>query len=469
MKKLLPTLFTAAVALLPAVTSYATLDPKMVSADARWLVHVDLNQLRESDIGRELLALVAKNHPPKADSPVSLDFQKVLATVGRATAYGANFAHDPALVDGTLVVEGTDDLRKIAEGYIAQTMVSTPEKITELKDLPFEAYSIGGDLFVGFPQEPIIILSKLKPQLARAHELYRGSGASMAKAASSPLRDLVPTSRENFLVAASVVPGETMGDDGGPQTRLIKLAQSASLSLGEKDQQTFAAIKLNASSTDTADKLQKIVQGLTAMASLAHSEDKDLEQFMKSVVVDRQDLAVLLKMSYPSQRLAAMVSTMQQKEQQKHQDAPPTTAGKTVAEWRADQDLGSNQPSEKIFAVRAIKKVALVPGAIIRISGKPEAGEHARLDYVEIATAAGNSPALKFEAEYMKLSHYEVEKVSVASGGKVIKAQGQSGVAELQFPGVAGDYDLSVHYLDENDGKSAFTVRVEEPGVGEAR
>ena len=465
MKKLLPTLVTAAVAFLPATISYAVLDPKLVSADARWLVHVDLNQLRESDLGRELLALVEKHHPSKADSPVSLDFQKVLATIGRATAYGANFAHDPALIDGTLVVEGTDDLRKIAEGYIAQSMLSTPDQVTELKDLPFEAYSVGGDLFVGFPQEPIIIVSKLKPQLARAHELYRGSGTSMARAASSPLRDLVPTSREAFLVAASVVPGEAIGDEGGPQTRLIKLAQSASLSLGEKDQQTFAAIKLIANSTDTADKLQKIVQGLTAMASLAHSENKDVEQFMKSVVVDRENLAVRLNMSYPSQGLAEMVSTLQQKKHQKHEDAQPTAAGKIVAEWRADQDLGSNQPSEKIFTVRAITKVALSPGAIIRFSGNPEAGEHARLDYVEIAAAAGNSPALRFEAEYMKLSHYEVEKVSVASGGKVIKTQGQTGVAELQFPGVAGDYDLNVHYLDETDGKSTFTVRVEEPGV----
>ena len=66
----------------------------------------------------------------------------------------------------------------------------------------------------------------------------------MAKASSSPLRDLVPTSRDTFLVAASVVPGETIETEGGPQARLIKLAHAASLSLGEKDKLTYANIKL---------------------------------------------------------------------------------------------------------------------------------------------------------------------------------------------------------------------------------
>jgi hypothetical protein len=463
MKNLLPTLFTAALAILSLSPGYAALDPKIVSADARWLIHLDFNSLRQSEIGRELLAMAANIPPANADAPLSIDFQKVLATVGKVTAYGANFDHNPELVDGTLVVEGTADLRKIAEGYIAQAMLSTPDQITEVKGLPFEAYSMGGDVFVGFPKEQIILVSKVKSQLARGHELYRGNGASMAKAKSSPLRELVPASRDAFLVAASVVPGETISAEGGPQARLIKMAQSASLNLGEKDALTFANIKLISNSADTADKLQKIVQGLTAMASLTHSNNNDLEQFIKSVVVERQDLAVLLKLSYSSERLAGMIQKMQQERREPAPDVHSGPAGKVVAEWKADQDLGSDQPDARSLTVRVINNVHLSSGAIIHISGKTEAGEHARLDYVEIQATGGSSPALKFEAEYMKLSNYRVEKVSAASGGKVILARGGVGVAELQFPGATGVYNLKVHYLDETDGKSTFTVRVEEP------
>ena len=51
------------------------------------------------------------------------------------------------------------------------------------------------------------------------------------------------------------------------------------------------------------------------------------------------------------------------------------------------------------------------------------------------------------------------------AGGKLIAAHGGPAVAELQFPGAPGDYTLKVHYFDEADGSSAFTVRVEEPAA----
>lgn len=462
MKNFLPAFFTTALAILPLSSTHAALNPKVVSADARWLIHLDFNLLRESDIGRELLASVAKRQTAKTGDNVQVDFQKVLATVGKATAYGANFAHNPQEIDGTLVLEGTADLRKIAEGYIAQAMLSTPDQVTEVKDLPFETYSIGNDVFVGFPKEPIILVSKVKSQLARAHDLHRGKGSSMANAPSSPLRELIPPSRDAFLVAASVVPPETMSAEGGPQARLLKMANSASLSMGERDQLTFANIKLIANSGDTADKLQKIVQGLAAMASLTQSSNKDLEEFIKSVAVERQDNAVLLKLSYSSERLSDMIQNMTKEHQQTKPETRAEEPGKLIAEWKADQQLGSDLPDQHGLTVRKIENVRLVSGAIIRLSGARDQGEHARIDYVEIQSSDRAVPPLKFEAEYLKLSGYNVEKFPAASGGKLIRVESGVGVAQLQFPGVAGDYALHVHYLDENDGNSTFTVRIEE-------
>ncbi|HTO04058.1 MAG TPA: hypothetical protein VL069_10170 [Opitutus sp.] len=463
MKNLLPAFFTAALAILPLSSTHAALDPKLVSADARWLIHLDFNLLRESDIGRELLASAAQRQSAKSGDNVQVDFQKVLATVGKATAYGANFAHNPQEIDGTLVLEGTADLRKIAEGYIAQAMLSTPDQFTEVKDLPFEAYSIGNDVFVGFPKEPIILISKVKSQLPRAYELHRGKGSSMANAPSSPLRDLIPPSRNAFLVAASVVPPETISAEGGPQARLLKMANSASLSMGERDQLTFATIKLIANSADTADKLQKIVQGLAAMASLAQSSNQDVAEFVKSVAVERQDTAVLLKLSYSSERLSGMIQNMTREHQQSEHEAREEEPGQLIAEWKADQHLGSDATDQAGLTVRKIENVHLSSGAIIRLSGKRDQGEHARIDYVEIQSSDRALPPLKFEAEYLKLSGYTVEKASAASGGKIIRVESGVGVAELQFPGADGDYTLNIRYLDENDGKSTFTVRVEDP------
>jgi hypothetical protein len=156
-----------------------------------------------------------------------------------------------------------------------------------------------------------------------------------------------------------------------------------------------------------------------------------------------------------------MIQTMHQHREQVA-EAQPDASGQTIATWKADQDLGSDQPDERIFTVRDIPNVPLAAGAIIRITGKRDGGEHVRVDYLEIQPVAGSNPALKFEAEYMKLSRYQVENSPSASGGKVIMTRDHNATAELQFPGAAGDYNLRLHYLDETDGKSTFTVSVEE-------
>src|SRR3954469_24144214 len=155
MKNLIRPLFVFGLSILPLSPAHAAFDPAIVQADSQWVVFLDLATLRETTLGKELLDQLIKLHPPMGTGKVQVDFQKVLATVGTVTAYGSRFTKDPKLVDGALVLQGTSELRKIAEGYIAQATVTTPDKIEEVKGLPFEAYTVSGEVMIGFPSEPI--------------------------------------------------------------------------------------------------------------------------------------------------------------------------------------------------------------------------------------------------------------------------------------------------------------------------
>src|SRR4051794_13462596 len=99
--------FALSLSLLPICRTQAAFDPAIVQADSQWVVFVDLNSLRESTLGKELFDQLIKLHPPIADGKMQIDFQKVLATVGSVTAYGAHFSKDPKLIDGALVFQGT--------------------------------------------------------------------------------------------------------------------------------------------------------------------------------------------------------------------------------------------------------------------------------------------------------------------------------------------------------------------------
>ena len=90
--------------------------------------------------GKELINEAQKAQFQHTGGTIAVDLQKVLATVGTVTAYGANLSTDPKMVDGALVAQGTPDLRKIAESQLLQATISSPERVTELTD--FEDFSV---------------------------------------------------------------------------------------------------------------------------------------------------------------------------------------------------------------------------------------------------------------------------------------------------------------------------------------
>src|SRR5947209_11925768 len=111
---------------LPAIpASLASAGPvsNVITGDARWALNLDLGTVRETSIGKELLASLTAAQPGFANGQIKIDFNKVFATITSLTAYGTNFSPDPQAIDGALVVQGTAEMRKIVDGLIAETMV----------------------------------------------------------------------------------------------------------------------------------------------------------------------------------------------------------------------------------------------------------------------------------------------------------------------------------------------------------
>ena len=446
----------------------AALDPAIVGADARWVVFLDVNELRDSALGKELIGTVQKHvQSEMAQSSVQLDFTKTLASISTVTGYGTNFSKDPNLLDSSLVVRGTADLRKIAEALVVQATVTTPERVTELKDFPFAAYAIRGQVIVAFPPEPIILISKSKPQLLKALAVFRGTSPSLAQTPSSPLRALLPAAGHAYVVAASLMPNEKWASDDGPHTRILQMVSSGSLTLGDDGPRTAAHVRLSAISDAMADKLLKIVQGLTAIAALTETGDKQLTEFLQSAVVEKQDLTVTVHLAYATDRLVQMIQNSQSSA--KTADAPglpggiPANAGKVVAEWKPDQAPANATPGAALLATRTIENVRLVNGATISLVGRRDHSGFAIFDNVEIAPMPGTGSPLRFEAENMRLRGYRVQNAPYASHGKFIALQGSFGSAQFEFPGEDGDYVIRVRYLEETPGKTTLSVNVRNP------
>ncbi len=428
----------------------AAYNPAIVSADARWVVHADLNALRGSTLGKELVTAVEKAQSEATGGFIGLDVSKILATVGSLTAYGTNLSGKPEAIDGALILQGTTDLRKIAESILLQGTLAEPKTFSEITDLPFPAYAISDpkakpeasvQVIVAFPPEPIVLVSKSRDQLTKARDVFRGSAASLAKAPASPLNRLAAGAEGAYIFSATMVPTEPIFPQNAPQARILQLASSGAIALGERGPNTFAHAVLLASSDNNAEKLMKILQGMTAMLSLAETTDKQLTEFLQSTTVVREKNTVTLDLAYSSARLVTMVQAVRTSSDPRPRQ-PTITAGKTLAEWggggaAVTAGLAATSPGE-----RTIENVTLATGNLITLGRALHGGKNARFLRVEITPAAGGTP-LVFGTDFMR------------------NLRGL--MWQFPFPGAAGAYNLKVVYLEDPEGKTKFAVSVADP------
>lgn len=452
MKSLLRTLPLATAAFVAVGSAHAALNPAHVSADARWIVHVDFDALRTSAIGRELVAEIEKAQAGATGGAIGLNVAKLLGTIGTLTAYGANLDKDPMAIDGALIAQGTPDLRKIAESLLLQGTIAEPKVFAEAADFPFPTYTISDpnaktedktQVLIAFPPEPIVLVSKSKAQLLKARDVFRGTTPSLAKTPASPLNRLGTHADRAYLYAATVVPTESVFPQNAPQTRMLLLANAGSIALGERGENTFAHAELVASSSKNAEKLTKILQGMTAVLSLAESTDKHLAEFINSTTVSRNGDAVTLDLAYSSARLAAMAQSLRQPERPSAPKVAPIASGRTVAEWTAEQSAAPDTDPANASASRTIENVELKNGATITLGWRANGGKGVRYQRVEITPAGGGMP-LVFRSDTMR-----------AAGGR--------NMAQFPFPGADGTYTLKVTYANDPDGKASYAVSVREP------
>lgn len=429
-----------------AAPAAVALNPAHVSADARWVVFADFNALRSSQLGHELIAELEKVQKQANGGLIGLDVPKLFATIGTVTAYGYNLTAKPEMVDGALVVQGTPDLRKIAESILLQGTIAAPKSFAEVNDLPFPAYALSDpkadpakslSLLIAFPPEPVILLSKSRAHLVKAYDVFRGAAPSLAKSAS-PLTRFARSAPSAYLLGTAIVPADPGFSENEPQTRLLKLTHSGGIAIGEKAADVFAHLELTASSDRNAEKLAKILEGMTSMLSLAESNDRQLAEFLNSVAVNREGEVVSLKLAYPSARLLGMMNNLrEQAEPRPAARATPITMGRLVAEWTAAEV----ESEENGLAIRTLENVPLANGMIVNLGRALNGGRNAKFDRVEVVPAGGGAPLL-FRSEMMR-----------AVRGTMV---------QFPFPGVDGRYTLKVAYVNDPERKAKFAVSLQD-------
>ncbi len=288
MKRLLACAAMALIWVAGGICRAGTLDPGTVAADAKWLVHLDFDALRESKVAQHSREAIltrprVKEILAKVQEATGMELEKDLHGL---TAYGNGFKPR----SGVVIAYAHIDPDKLVA-----LMKTRPDfKTTTDDDLELYSWTEGNgdrkhEVVVAFPKKDrVAVIAGSAEQVKRAIAVLRSGGLTN----SSPLVGDAP---QGTILRASVM---GVGDAELPvKIDMLKKIDRISLAAGENDGTDFDHIRVTTTDDDTAKQLKSIADGIKAMIDLRLDKEPDLKKTVDATKIAQSDKTVSIDWS----------------------------------------------------------------------------------------------------------------------------------------------------------------------------
>ena len=281
----------AAVLGLAAVGRSEPVELKQVAADAKWLVHVDVDAMRTSIVVQKgyqkcmEMHKEAAQHLDKIHDMLGFDPRKDLHGI---TAYGKDLDKH----HGVLIVHADVDQKLLLE---------KAQKAPDHKVAKYGSYEIhswthkhGKDshaAFGTFFQPSVLVFAGSEEAIHAALDVLDGKAAGITDEKSPLAGHLAPGAI--LIVRASAV---------CPQTKcpILKQTDAFRITLGENQGQSFYRARLTMKSTEAVDQVKAVIEGFRAMVGLARGSDAETMKLVNALKVTTKDNTVRLAWSAPA-------------------------------------------------------------------------------------------------------------------------------------------------------------------------
>src|SRR5438105_5932484 len=277
-----------------STTRAVPLQKGLVPDDAKWLIHLDLDSLRESKLGDVVLNQMLAGPLAQLKTEMKVDGQLILQKVHSITAFGNDFKAGPK-ANGVLLLNGEEETRKIVEGFLAaQDLQDTKGSIKKLQQDPFVLYSINDEIFVAPRLAGQIVVSKSRKQIEEVRNIL----SDKARIAGHDPFSGYAKAPDNFYLLAVA---EGFNENAGlpPQAKILNKADGARLLLGEKTDMLFLNLALKAKDSDIIQQIRQVIEGMTALVALGQSENKELLELVQATKVSSNEKSVTVNIEYP--------------------------------------------------------------------------------------------------------------------------------------------------------------------------
>jgi len=289
-----------------------------VDQNAKWLLHMDFDQLRNSKLGQFLIndVIVKQLNAVKAEDDsgflTNMDIVKIIGQLHSLTAYGTSFETGDKF-DGVLLLQVEPETRKILEGAAAGLLLNGDGTLTKTNEEGHLYYALADKFFASPQDNGAILFSPSKDTIKHASAVIAGKGKNLSH--SKSFSDF-PAVNENFIFLA-VAEGFQDNLQIPPEAKVLKQADGARIVLGEQKGSVFLNIALKAKDSEIVTQIRQVVEGIIALGSLSQSENKELQDLIQSIKVTATEKVLSVNAAYPVDSLITRASSMLEEEQSK--------------------------------------------------------------------------------------------------------------------------------------------------------
>ena len=292
MKHLIPALTLLVAAAVS--TAAGPVRRNQVSADAKWLLHLDADAFQRTALGGQFMTdvLDVKSAKPKEDLKTGLDFELDWRQIHSITAYGSQHSQhgDPK---GILLIQTDMLVQPALERAIAKNIPNL--RVERFEYTPAPLYQLNGDPWVAFQPGGLVILSKARESVEKALAVFSGERANLT---STTTFEGYPAAPFSFFMLGVA---EGLGQDVNlpPNAAVLKKAEGGRLVIGEKGDRVALSLDVRTASAEVAQQIQQVLQGLLALGALSADQKPDLATLVQGTSVAQNGAIVSIGVELP--------------------------------------------------------------------------------------------------------------------------------------------------------------------------
>lgn len=292
-------LFVLATLLLASTAWAGPFKAQEVSADAKWVMHIDVEGAIASKMGKLLLGLIEDEADTKELDEVGdmlgMNFRQDIYS---ASLYGTTFEEKVIVL-----LKGNFNKEKI----LALMDEECDYTQKEYGDHAVYVWNDGGEKFNScFYRKNMIVVSNCTDQMKTALDVLDGKADSMADGGKLDLNDLP----RGALFTGAARGFAKLAGAHGPEAEVIKKAEKVTFVAGEREGDLFVDATLHTRDSETAQQIHDVFRGLLSLGAMLDTQEPELEQLkkiLKNLDLEQEGKMIRFRLSQSTEELIKLI------------------------------------------------------------------------------------------------------------------------------------------------------------------